>query len=907
MFNNLAKKIFGTQNERELKTIYPLVDRINGLEGSIKPLTDAQLAAKTAEFKERVSRGESLDALLPEAFAVVREAAWRVLGQRHYDVQMIGGTVLHRGRISEMRTGEGKTLVATLPSYLNALSGKGVHVVTVNDYLARRDAEWMGRVHNFLGLKVGIVVHGLNDFQRKQSYACDIAYGTNSEFGFDYLRDNMKFSLDDYVQRDLNYAIVDEVDSIFIDEARTPLIISGPTDDKAELYYTIDKIIPKLDKGDYTIEEKTKSAALTDEGVSRVEKLLNVGNLYDPQNIEYVHHVNQALKAHVIFKRDVDYVVREGEVMIVDEFTGRLMPGRRWSDGLHQAVEAKEAVNIENENQTLATITYQNYFRMYSKLSGMTGTADTEAAEFKKIYNLDVVVVPTNKPMIRKDLADVIYKSAEAKYKSVVEQIRELHDKGQPVLVGTISIEKSELLSALLKRAAIPHNVLNAKQHEREAEIVAQAGRKNTVTISTNMAGRGTDIILGGNPEFLARQKTGAELPPEQYAKEYAKNLEHFRAQCEKERQEVLSSGGLFILGTERHESRRIDNQLRGRSGRQGDPGESRFFLSLEDDLMRIFGSVNIARFMEDDVPIEHRWITKAIENAQKKVESHNFDIRKHLLEYDDVMNQQRKVIYSMRREILSGQELKNRALNMIDDIADSLAVDFFPGRRRGKLNDAELEEIRKSVNEAASMALRTPVVLTAQDMNECYEPAQLAAKISAIAEKAYNEKEANVTEPVMRHLEKVVLLTTIDHLWKDHLLAMDHLREGIGLRGYAQKDPLLEYKKEGYNYFQMMYSQISFDVVRKLFEVQVEREEEVERMAPREQQQMTFSHGGEPAAPAQSARRAGAIAAAAASGVVNAGAAPRPASSGDGGAKIGRNDPCPCGSGKKYKKCHGA
>ncbi len=896
IFEFVAKKIFGTQNDRELKTIIPLMQKINVLEPEMKEKTSDQLKAKTADFKERLSRGESLDALLPEAFAVVREAAWRVLSQRHYDVQLVGGIILHRGKIAEMKTGEGKTLVATLPSYLNALSGKGVHIITVNDYLARRDSEWMGKVHGFLGLNVGVVVHGLSDFQRKKSYECDIAYGTNSEFGFDYLRDNMKYSLDDYVQRELNYAIVDEVDSILIDEARTPLIISGPSEESTEKYYVINRIIPKLDpKTDYTIEEKTKTAALTEDGVSRVEKLLNIKNLYDPQNIEAIHHVNQALKAHAIFKRDVDYVVKEGEVMIVDEFTGRLMPGRRWSDGLHQAVEAKENVKIESENQTLATITYQNYFRMYSKLAGMTGTADTEAAEFKKIYKLDVVVAPTNKPMVRLDHADVIYKSMESKYKAVVKNIRELYEKGQPVLVGTISIEKSELLSVLLKREGVPHNVLNAKQHEREAEIVAQAGRTKSVTISTNMAGRGTDILLGGNPEFLAKQK----INPAENLEDYEKLFVQYREQCTKDHDEVVKLGGLFILGTERHESRRIDNQLRGRAGRQGDSGASRFYLSLEDDLLRIFGSVNIAKFMEEDMPIEHRWITRAIENAQKKVEAHNFDIRKHLLEYDDVMNQQRKVIYGLRKSILAGEELKERVMGMIDQITLDVSSDFYP-KRKGNGKDVDLNQL----NEAASLTLRTPILVSSEDLLKCSNADELAQVIFAQAEKFYDEKETHVSAQPMRHLEKMILLTTIDQLWKDHLLAMDHLREGIGLRGYAQKDPLLEYKKEGFRYFEMMYTQIGYDVVRKIFEVQVQKEEEIEQIRPRSQPQlMTFSHGG-PHEPGGGGFPVGER-----SG--HAGGTSQVLSASDNrgldGSKIGRNDPCPCGSGKKYKKCHGA
>ncbi|MGE4233664.1 MAG: preprotein translocase subunit SecA [Bacteriovoracia bacterium] len=882
MVLDFAKKLFGTQNEREITSIKPIVEKINRLEAELQALNDDALRAKTASFKERISRGESLDSILPEAFGVVREAGKRVLGQRHYDVQLIGGIVLHRGKIAEMKTGEGKTLVSTLPSYLNALSGQGVHIVTVNDYLARRDSEWMGRLHKFLGLSVGVISHGLYDRERKENYNCDITYGTNSEFGFDYLRDNMKFALEDYVQRELHFAIVDEVDSIFIDEARTPLIISGPTEDSTDKYYMINRIIPKLDGAtDYTIDEKARSAALTDEGVQKVEKFLGVSNLYEPQNIELIHHVNQALKAHVIFKRDVDYVVRDGEVLIVDEFTGRLMPGRRWSDGLHQAVEAKENVQIENENQTLATITYQNFFRMYKKLSGMTGTADTEAAEFKKIYNLDVVVVPTNRPMVRKDHADVIYKSMQGKYNAIVSHIRELNEKGQPVLVGTISIEKSELLSSLLRKAGVPHNVLNAKQHEREAEIVAQAGRKKSLTISTNMAGRGTDILLGGNPEFLAKQKADPVEQPE----EYAKALEMFKAQCAKEREEVLGLGGLFILGTERHESRRIDNQLRGRAGRQGDPGESRFYLSLEDDLMRIFGSVNIAKFMEEDVPIEHKWITRAIENAQKKVEAHNFDIRKHLLEFDDVMNQQRKVVYGMRKEILKGQDLRGRVLGMIDEVAENISLDYFNKDQLKQLqkNEIKYEDLSKKITESATMTYRAPIMVSSNELQNLLAPEALAKMISERAEKTYVDKETRLGEVIMRDLEKMILLSTIDQLWKDHLLAMDHLREGINLRGYGQKDPLLEYKKEGYRYFEDMYNQITYDVVQKLFAVEVQREEQVEQIKPKAQP-MVFSHGSEGSAPAPAKAERNA----------------------DTGEKVGRNDPCPCGSGKKYKKCHG-
>ncbi|MDH3869841.1 MAG: preprotein translocase subunit SecA, partial [Desulfuromonadales bacterium] len=676
MIGSILKKIVGSKNDRELKKLQQQVDEINALEPSIQALNDAELKAKTVEFRSRLASGETLDDLLSEAFAVVREAAVRVLGLRHFDVQLIGGMVLHSGKIAEMKTGEGKTLMATLPVYLNALAGKGVHVITVNDYLAKRDAAWMGAVYNFLGLEVDCVVHGLSDEQRKAAYRADITYGTNNEFGFDYLRDNMKFALEDYVQRDLYYTIVDEVDSILIDEARTPLIISGPSNVTSELYYKADKVIPRLKKGemiedregtigrtfksytgDYTVDEKSKTATLTEEGVLQLEKLLGVDNLYEPSNMGILHHVNQALRAHAIFKRDVDYVVKDGEVVIVDEFTGRLMPGRRWSDGQHQAIEAKEGLKIEKENQTLATITFQNYFRMYEKLAGMTGTADTEAAEFNEIYGLEVVVMPTNKPMIRIDQADVIYKTGKEKFNAVIEDIVGRHETGQPVLVGTITIEDSEILSELLKKRGIKHNVLNAKQHEREAEIVAQAGRKGALTIATNMAGRGTDIVLGGNPEMMARREAEAAADPGQA---FDQAMEKYKALCAAEKQEVLDSGGLYILGTERHESRRIDNQLRGRSGRQGDPGESRFYMSLEDDLLRIFGSHRVSFVMEklkvpENEAIEHGMISKAIEGAQKKVEAHNFEIRKHLIDYDDVMNRQREVIYRQRKEVLAG------------------------------------------------------------------------------------------------------------------------------------------------------------------------------------------------------------------------------------------------------------
>lgn len=937
-FQNIAKKIFGTQNERELKSIRPLVVRTNEFEAAIKALSNDQLRAKTAEFKQRLERGEPLDALLPESFAVVREASLRTIGQRHYDEQLIGGVTLHRGRIAEMRTGEGKTLVATLPCYLNGLTGKGVHVITVNDYLARRDSQWMGQIHNFLGLSTGVIVHGLTDVQRQQNYGCDITYGTNNEFGFDYLRDNMKFRLEDYVQRELNFAIVDEVDSILIDEARTPLIISGPTEDSTDLYYKLDRHI-LADGGltkeiDYTIDEKSKTASLTEAGVERMEKRLGIANLYDPSNIEVLHHTNQALRAHVLFKRDVDYVVKEGEVMIVDEFTGRLMPGRRWSDGLHQAIEAKEGVNIENENQTLATITFQNYFRMYNKLSGMTGTADTEATEFRQIYKLDVSVIPTHRNMIRKDQADVIYKSEASKLKSILTDLRTIVEKGQPVLVGTVSVEKSERISGILKREGIKHHVLNAKQHEREAEIVAQAGRKGSVTIATNMAGRGTDILLGGNPESLAKAEAGAiksDASPEEKA-EYEKALTaamaKWKEKCAKEREEVCAAGGLFILGTERHESRRIDNQLRGRAGRQGDPGESRFYLSLDDDLMRIFGSVNIARFMEEDMPIEHKWISKAIENAQRKVEGHNYDIRKHLLEYDDVMNQQRKVVYAWRKEVLSRGELRVMVFSMVDELAKAIANDFFPGGKL-KRTDGHRGLDAKELNDAIRVTFQIPAQIEEKDIDP-FNDEGLFKLIHNHAEAAYRLKEEQLGLDNMRQLERIILLSTIDQLWKDHLLAMDHLREGIGLQGYGQKDPLIEYKKQAFRFFSMMMNQITGDVIRKLFAVQVAPSELLEEEAQEyEEQEANIQYNltadGElvPTAAKPKAPEATPVRAPQPMLMPNM-RAPKQMTMGRGPmgnqgaassaapvsasnvAKAGRNDPCPCGSGKKYKKCHG-
>ena len=842
MILNFLTKVFGSKNEREIRRIAPLVDRINSLESDLKPLSDDALRNKTNEFRSRIENGEPLDDLLPEAFAVVREASVRTLGMRHFDVQLIGGVVLHQGKIAEMKTGEGKTLAATLPAYLNALEGKGVHIVTVNDYLAKRDTEWMGTIYRFLGLSVGCILHGLDDHQRKQAYGSDITYGTNNEFGFDYLRDNMKFTLDQVVQRELHYAIVDEVDSILIDEARTPLIISGPAEKSTSLYYDVNAIIPRLLKDrDYTIDEKAKTVVLTEEGVARAEKLLGVENLYDPRNIETLHHINQALKAHTLFKRDVDYIVKDGEVIIVDEFTGRLMPGRRYSEGLHQALEAKENVKIENENQTLATITFQNYFRMYDKLAGMTGTADTEAAEFKKIYNLDVVVIPTNKPMIRIDYPDVIYKTKKEKYEAVLDEIEALYRKGQPVLVGTISIDVSESLSKKLARRGIPHEVLNAKNHEKEAQIIAMAGQKGAVTISTNMAGRGTDIVLGPG---------------------------------------VTELGGLHILGTERHESRRIDNQLRGRSGRQGDPGSSRFYLALEDDLLRIFGGERMSSMMEklgmqEGEPIEHKLISRAIENAQMKVEAHNFDIRKHLLEYDDVMNQQREVIYRHRREAMSQKDLKPAILDMIRERASVLA---------GIYADEKITPEEwgwKAIREAVFKQFHFLPEQLAADTLETADADGLATWIAEAALARYEQREAMIGSADMRQLERYVMLQTVDNLWKDHLLSMDHLKEGIGLRGYAQQNPLLIYKKEGFEMFQAMIERIQEETVGILFRIEIAEPQQLQEVHRPKEQQLVFSAGGSGEKPArQPIKRSQ--------------------------AKVGRNDPCPCGSGKKFKKCCG-
>ncbi len=903
---SLFRRLIPTKNDRELKRIQPLVARINALEPELEKLTFDELAARTPAFRDRLANGERLDDLLPEAFAVCREASKRILGMRHFDVQLIGGIILHEGRIAEMKTGEGKTLVATLPVYLNALTGKGVHVVTVNDYLASRDAEWMGRLYRALGLTVGVIKHGLDDNQRRIAYGCDVTYGQNNEFGFDYLRDNMKFRLEHYVQRQLNYAIVDEVDSILVDEARTPLIISGPSEESTDKYYVANRVIPRLEaESHYTVDEKARTVALTEEGVPAVEALLGSGNLYEPENVELLHCVNQALRAHTLFKRDVDYVVNEGgEVIIVDEFTGRLMPGRRYSDGLHQALEAKEGVKIASENQTLATITFQNYFRMFDKLAGMTGTADTEAAEFHKIYKLDVVVIPTHRPMIRQDFQDVVYRTKKEKDVAVIAEIKDCHERGQPVLVGTISIEDSEHLSKLLKREGVPHHVLNAKQHEREAEIVAQAGRHRAVTISTNMAGRGTDIVLGGNAEILVKHLEDPE--------ERSRRLEEFRVRCAEERDLVLEAGGLHILGTERHESRRIDNQLRGRSGRQGDPGSSRFYLSLEDDLMRIFASDRVSAIMqrlgmEEGEPIEAGIVTRAIANAQKKVEERNFDVRKHLLEYDDVMNKQREVVYSMRRKILSGEGTKDLVLGYVEDLVEHLLERQIPPKTHPE--DWSVDAIGEAL--FAQFGIR--VELDLEKLEHATEQA-LHEHVSKLVLEHYSAREEEIGSELLRLVEQDILLRTIDALWKDHLLSMDHLKEGIHLRSMKQVDPLREYQREGFEYFTALMRQVKADAVGILFRIHVEKPEDVARRQARQQRppsRITMSRGPSPEAAIQPVAAAGGSPAAASPGASGRNQpppppAPRPVTVRNEGPKVGRNDPCPCGSGQKYKKCHG-
>lgn len=906
MITRLLTKIIGTKNERELKKLQPLVERINSLEPQMQNLSDHELSRKTIEFKERLERGESLDDLLPEAFAVVREAARRILGMRHFDVQIMGGIVLHQGKIAEMKTGEGKTLVATLPAYLNALTGKGVHIVTVNDYLAKRDAEWMGPIYRFLGLTVGYLQNQMDDQERKKAYNCDITYGTNSEFGFDYLRDNMKYSFEDMVQRGHYYAIIDEVDSILIDEARTPLIISGPAEESTDIYYFIDEIVRKLKKEvHFNIDEKNKGVTLTEEGIAECEKLLGIKNLYNPRYVRLVHHIHQALRAHHLFRRDVDYVVKDGKIIIVDEFTGRLMPGRRWSDGLHQAIEAKERVRIEAENQTLAMITIQNYFRMYEKLAGMTGTAETEAAEFREIYGLDVVVIPTHKPMIRIDHPDVVFRTQKEKFEKVVEEIEKCYKQGRPVLVGTTSIEKSELLSKMLKRKKIPHQVLNAKHHEKEAEIIAQAGRSYAVTIATNMAGRGVDIILGGNPEGLAKAQLKAEGydlseiderawnevlamarqgldPTEKYKDHWAKVLYEKYLECQRDAERVRALGGLYIIGTERHESRRVDNQLRGRAGRQGDPGASRFFLSLEDDLLRLFGSDKLKGFMEklglpEGEPLEHPWLTKAIEQAQKKVEAYHFEIRKHLLEYDDVMNKQRETIYSQRKEILKSLSIREWIISMIEEVCEELVEETFVERK--ELSHDELDILRDRMREIFA--------LNVSFAEGKHSKEEVLKFLKGELLKVYEEREKRIGPDHMRNIEKYFLLSTIDTLWKEHLLMLDNLKDSVGLRGYGQKNPLQEYKREAFHLFVNLMRRIKETTLSYLFRVEIkevseiqeelELEEEIDHRKLEYKREDVFVEK-------QPEERKNPVRV----------------------HKVGRNDPCPCGSGKKYKKCCG-
>jgi preprotein translocase subunit SecA len=988
--DNVIARFIGTKHERDIKKLQPMVAATNALEPEMQALSDEQLKERFATIRAQVQEElkdadpaeptykealqKALEPVMAEAFALVREAGRRFLKMRHFDVQLIGGMVLNDGKIAEMKTGEGKTLVATLPAALNALAGRGVHIVTVNDYLARRDAEWMSPLYKALGLSVGVIVHDLDDAQRRAAYGADLTYGTNNEFGFDYLRDNMKYDLASCVQRGHQFAIVDEVDSILIDEARTPLIISGPSEESTDKYFKIDKIIPKLIQDiDYTLDEKHRTATLTEEGVSKCERMLGLGNLYDPAHMETIHHVYQGLRAHTLYKRDVDYVVKDGEVIIVDEFTGRQMPGRRWSDGLHQAVEAKEGVKIERENQTLATITFQNYFRMYKKLSGMTGTAETEAPEFGKIYNLDVVAIPTNRTLIRKENPDVVYRTEKEKFEAVVNGIlqednslangiRHYHERGQPVLVGTISIEKSEAIAEILKKAGVPHQVLNAKQHERESRIVAQAGRKGAVTVATNMAGRGTDILLGGNPESMTREhflKNKLAMPyaaaPAVIAAESSNGdepapaavqmvlfqhegkifqvpkeqwdpvFQEFTEQCKAEHDEVVALGGLHILGTERHEARRIDNQLRGRAGRQGDPGSSRFFLSLEDDLMRIFGGERVKQMMfrlgmTEGVPIESKLISNRIENAQKSVEAQNFDARKHLLEYDDVMNKQRETIYAIRRSALEGKDQRDYVLGIAEDVARELVDTYCPREQHpGQWNTTQLlAEANSQFGIDAKAMGADPGALNHE---------QLSDALAEAVKTRYEEKEKQFSPDLLRWLERRIILDVVDTQWKDHLLSLDHLKEGIGLRGYGQKDPLVEFKKEAFVLFEDMMTRIDNETVRYLFHVQIQQSE-----APPSQQ---AAPAGGAAPPRQQMSSAAAAVASAAARVEEAapqklpdfaralerkqerqqkdlqfqtGAgqaeAPKPVRA---GAKVGRNDPCPCGSGKKYKKCHGA
>ena len=968
MLDTILAKVFGTENQRLLKRMQPRVAAINAREPEVRTLSDEQLRGRTADFRARAAQGAPLDDLLVDTFAVVREAGRRALGMRHFDVQLIGGMVLHRGAIAEMKTGEGKTLVATLAACLNALGGKGVHVVTVNDYLARRDSEWMGRIYRFLGMTVGVIQHDMQDADRQAAYACDITYGTNNEFGFDYLRDNMKFEIARFVQRGHNFAIVDEVDSILIDEARTPLIISGPAEQSTELYFEVDRIVPRLapgavtqgnvpaekreeleSTGDYLKDEKHKTVSLTESGIAKAEKLLQrrlqPGGLYDPANMPLLHHVNQALRAHALFRRDVDYMVKDGQVVIVDEFTGRLMPGRRWSDGLHQAVEAKEKVRIERENQTLATVTFQNYFRKYDKLSGMTGTAETEAPEFAKIYDLDVVVAPTNRPLVRVEQPDAIYRTETEKYAAIVDDVAEQQGRGRPVLCGTVSIEKSERLSGLLKRRGVRHVVLNAKYHEREAEIVAQAGRKGNVTIATNMAGRGTDILLGGNPEYMARQqalkeKAAEEIPRTEFRfvddessvyfshedryyrtprADWERVFDHFRSRTEAEHEEVVEAGGLHIIGTERHEARRIDNQLRGRAGRQGDPGSSRFYLSLEDDLMRIFGSNRISGLMErlgmeEGVPIEHKMVTRAIERAQKQVEAQNFSVRKHLLEYDDVMNKQRENVYVLRRELLEGtirldedseadsREVDTRSYLMT--LAEGLIYERVEAACGPDVDPEEwdLEALRQYAGELFGLDDGQLAELDLQDKGTD----DLGRELWTAARAQYETKESELDPALLRRVERDVMLQVVDVQWKDHLYSLDHLKEGISLRGYGQRNPLVEYKRESFSMFQAMKDRIDEDTVKYLWRLRLARDGDgaaASRPALRRAAPLSYSRSGGPAP--------------AFAGAAPGGAAPPPMRAGGDDAavrtvrrsvpKVGRNDPCPCGSGRKYKKCHGA
>jgi preprotein translocase subunit SecA len=895
MFKSLVRSLFSSRNEKEIRRVSLVVDMVNVLEPALSTLSDQELSGKTQAFKARLEAGETLEDLLPEAFAVVREAGKRVLGMRHFDVQIMGGAILHEGKIAEMKTGEGKTLVGTLPIYLNALAGNGVHVVTVNDYLAKRDSSWMGELYKFLGLSVGLIQHDMPDDLRKEAYASDITYGTNNEFGFDYLRDNMKYELDQYVQRDLNFAIVDEVDSILIDEARTPLIISGPSEESTDLYEKIDRIIPELKKEEhFTVDEKHKTTSMTEEGSDRVESLLGVGNLYDIKNISYVHHLMQGIKAHHLYKRDVDYVVKNGEVIIVDEFTGRLMTGRRWGEGLHQAVEAKEHVKIQMENQTLATVTFQNYFRMYRKLSGMTGTADTEATEFHRIYNLEVIVVPPHREMIRIDLPDQIYRTQKEKYDAVVLDIVERHKIGQPVLVGTVSIEKSEYISRLLKDQRIPHEVLNAKFHEKEAEIVAQAGRLGKVTIATNMAGRGTDIVLGGNAEFLcnAQIRNGGEEMSEEEKEKLFCELE---VAFQNEREEVVRVGGLHIIGTERHESRRIDNQLRGRSGRQGDPGSSRFYLSLEDDLMRIFGADKIKGLMErmgveEGVPIEHPFVSKAIQNAQKKVEAYHFDIRKQLLEYDDVMNQQRLIFYELRKRVLKGEGVRDLLVEWSTRVIEDLVFSIIPEKAYPESFD--LKGVVASLREKTGCSVSTEELVDLgiealiDNLLVRYE------EFLASREKEFGQEPFGV-------IVRYVMLQALDNFWKDHLLKIDRLKEGIGLRGYGQKDPLVEYKREGFDLFESFVGEVRENVV--LIVGSISEVSEPEPIEPPRLDQLEYSFPNENGLPVHELESLGGSY----EGVSLQNLLPPPSPS-QKEQKIGRNDPCPCGSGKKFKKCHG-